>query len=263
MTTEHSDETIGAYVDGELPDAERLAIEAHLASCPACATLAADLRRMRQRLFEAGPAIMPATLGPRIRAALREEASLTTTDQATYQDNAQNNATSPRSDWRRYAGIAAALMITAVLSSVATRQFDNRQTLPAIIEHDLMTAHLRALTQDGGIQVASSDSHTVRPWFAGKVDFSPDTPDLAAQGFNLVGGRLDIVDGRRVGAVIYKRRKHLIDVFAWPDNKQTAQPPVSQSRRGYSFVNWAKGGITYWAVSDLDPEELKRLASLL
>lgn len=263
MIVEHSEEAIGAYVDGELPEAERLAIEAHLATCPACAGLVADLRLMRQRLSTAGPAIMPATLGQRVRAALREEASLTTADQPAHRNDVQNNAPSPRWDWRRHAGIAAALLITAVLASVATQQFDNHQILPAVIEHDLMTAHLRALTQDGNIQVASSDSHTVRPWFAGKVDFAPETPNLGAQGFDLVGGRLDIIDGRRVGAVIYKRRKHLIDVFAWPDSAQASRPPVSQSRRGYSFVNWSRGGISYWAVSDLEAEELKRLAALL
>lgn len=259
MITEHSDETIGAYVDGELPDAERLVVEAHLASCPACTTLAADLRLIRQRLIEAGPAIMPTTLGPQVRAVLRDEASRTTSDVATH----QSNTPSLHSYLRRYAGIAAALILTAVLSSVATRQFDNSHMMTPIVEHDLLTAHLRGLTQNGGIQVASSASHNVRPWFAGKVDFAPETPNLVTEGFELMGGRIDIVEGRRVGAVVYKRRLHLIDVFAWPVSSQATRSPKSQSNRSYNIVNWAKGGINYWAVSDLEAGELRQLAELL
>lgn len=254
MTAEHDEGKICAYIDGELPDGERRAVEAHLASCEACAGLAEDLRMIRQRLAMAGPVPMPATLEARVRSALRQEADLR-------QDGPAAGGGAPASGWRHYGRMAAALVVTAALSSLATRQFEIGKAGPELVRHDLMTAHLRALTQEGGIQVASSDAHTVRPWFAGKVDFAPEAPNLAGDGFTLVGGRLDIVDGRRVGALVYKRRLHLIDVFAWPDG--AAHAPAGQTLRGYNFLNWTKGGITYWAVSDLELDELKRLAELL
>jgi anti-sigma factor RsiW len=137
----------------------------------------------------------------------------------------------------------------------------NQQT--AQLEQQVLQAHIRSLLQDGPIQVASSDSHTVKPWFAGRVDFAPDVKDLTAEGFALLGGRLDYVDDRRVGALVYRRRLHVVDVFMWraPGNEEVA--PTLATKNGYNLLSWTKGGVTYWAVSDIDANELKRLQSLL
>src|SRR6185437_9388854 len=127
----------------------------------------------------------------------------------------------------------------------------------------ILTAHVRSLLQDSPIQVASSDAHTVKPWFTGRVDFAPEVKDLTAEGFPLLGARLDYVHGRRVGALVYRRRLHTVNVFMWgaPGTEDTA--PTLATKNGYNLLVWSKGGVTYWAVSDVDARELQRLYSLL
>ncbi len=131
------------------------------------------------------------------------------------------------------------------------------------MQQEIITAHIRSLLQDGPIQVASSDSHTVKPWFAGRVDFAPEVKDLTAEGFPLMGGRLDYVHGRRVGGLVYKRRLHTINVFMWRAPGGDDAAPSATTRNGYNFLTWTKAGVIYWAVSDLDGAELKRLQELL
>jgi len=111
--------------------------------------------------------------------------------------------------------------------------------------------------------VASSDAHTVKPWFAGRIDFSPEVKDLAADGFPLLGGRLDFVGGRRVGAVVYKRRLHTINVFMWPSAGPGDAAPRLVARNGYNLLAWSRGGVDYWAVSDLSAGDLRQLQNLL
>ncbi len=263
MTAEHPEDLIGAFLDNELDDVRRKSIAAHLAICPACAALAEEIGRTSRRVAGAGRLAMPADLPSRVRAALAVGAAAP-----------PNEEPKARPAWRFLPGrmsrtvqnlapLAAAVVAAAILSSAATMWLATGGKPNPVVAHDLLTAHLRSLAQDGAIQVASSDAHTVKPWFAGKVEFSPDARDLAAEGFQLVGGRLDIVDGRRVGAVVYRRRMHLIDVFAWPATSGVDTPPAARTERGYSLLTWTKSGVIYWAISDLDIEELKRLAGLL
>lgn len=268
MAVEHLDDVlIGAFVDGELPDDELQAVAGHLQGCPSCTAAVEDLRAMSRRIAATGPVAMPATLQARVQAALAAEAAVTGNSGPT-----PRSVRTSRPGWitgmrENLLPLAASLVLTAALSSGVTlwaaRGLDQNGSAEALVTHDLLTAHLRALTQDGAIQVASSDSHTVKPWFAGKVDFSPDAPDLAAQGFPLIGGRLDIVDGKRVGALVYRRRLHLVDVFVWSAATQTDAPPAARAERGYNIVTWSKAGVTYSAVSDLEIDEIKRLAELL
>jgi anti-sigma factor RsiW len=115
-------------------------------------------------------------------------------------------------------------------------------------------------------QVASSDRHTVKPWFAGRLDFSPAVKDLAAEGFELTGGRLDIVGDRRIAALVYKRRQHIINVFMWPASAGLGLESTGAMRaslRGYNVLTWTSDGLTYWAVSDLNAAELGELQKLL
>ncbi|WP_245928254.1 anti-sigma factor family protein [Bosea psychrotolerans] len=158
---------------------------------------------------------------------------------------------------------AAALLIACLLSSLTTWWILTGSTRDSLLTQDLLSAHLRSLLQDSPIQVASSDAHTVKPWFAGKVDFSPEVRDLAAQGYPLLGGRLDTIAGRRVGALVYKRRLHVINVFAWTAGDVSDVAPSLSTRSGYNILKWTRSGVSYAAVSDLESLELQRLPELL
>jgi anti-sigma factor RsiW len=121
------------------------------------------------------------------------------------------------------------------------------------IQDEVVAGHVRSLLADHLTDVATSDQHTVKPWFNGKIDFSPPVVDLAPQGFPLVGGRVDYVHGRVVAALVYRRRGHLINVFVWP---APPGPATTTTRDGYNIENWSKDGLTFWAVSDAAADEI-------
>jgi len=127
--------------------------------------------------------------------------------------------------------------------------------------NEVIASHVRSLQAEHLTDVVSSDQHTVKPWFDGKIDFAPDVKDFAAQGFPLVGGRLDYLDGRAVAALVYRHNKHFINVFVWPATD--AMKPETEMRRGYAIINCATNGLHYCLVSDLNPTELGELAKLL
>ena len=138
--------------------------------------------------------------------------------------------------------------------------------LPAEIAHlpdDLISSHIRSLLASNVADVLSSDQHTVKPWFNGKLDFSPPVQDLTAQGFALVGGRLDYVAGRPVAALVYRHRQHLINLFIWPTADGGNSAVQTLIKQGYNLVHWMHAGMSLWAVSDLNQEELVELARML
>jgi anti-sigma factor RsiW len=168
--------------------------------------------------------------------------------------------------WRRLHNDArqvAALAACCALSALITWWLMSSAEQASRLEQEVVAAHVRSLLQDSPVQVASSDAHNVKPWFAGRVEFAPDVKDLTAEGFPLVGGRLDYVGQRRVGALVYRRRLHTVNVFMWPAALSETTPPTLTSKSGYNLLFWNKAGITYWALSDLDAGELRRLQSLL
>jgi anti-sigma factor RsiW len=157
--------------------------------------------------------------------------------------------------------IAAALLACAICIPV-TLQYAQRAAGEDRVAQEALAAHVRSLLQDNAVQVASLDTHTVKPWFAGQVEFTPVVKDLAAEGFKLIGGRLDYVDGHRVATLVYRRRLHEISVFIWParaGSSTSGQITIN----GYNLVAWNRAGMTYWAVSDLNAGELRELESLL
>jgi len=120
--------------------------------------------------------------------------------------------------------------------------------------------HIRSLISGHLADVPSSDRHTVKPWFAGKLDFSPEVKDLGAEGFPLAGGRVEYIAGRRVAALVYQRRQHVIDLFTWPETSR--EGPLKISRNGYNALHWTARGMTYWAVSDVSAGDLEKLREL-
>jgi len=260
MQCERVRELLSPYLDGELSAEERRAVAAHLGECHSCSAQLSDFRRVGQTLAEAGPEPVPKALTARVRSNLARVAHAEPTPiSALIQKPLAGASSVRRGVLRQAAVIAAACVLSAVATWLATSNLAQQHRL----EQDVLAAHVRSLLQDSPIQVASSDAHTVKPWFAGRIDFSPEVKDLASEGFPLVGGRLDYVGGRRVGAVVYKRRLHVVNVFMWPSAGAGDVAPRLMTRNGYNLLTWSRGGVDYWAASDLNAGDLAQLQALL
>lgn len=165
----------------------------------------------------------------------------------------------------RWGGMAAAFATVAALSwNVAFMQARNADQ-SIMLAREVETAHVRSLMGEGHLNdVISTDRHTVKPWFEGKLDFAPVVVDLAPSGYALLGGRLDYLDGRPVAAITYRHRLHVVSLFEWPAERGAADAaPELQSRRGYALVHWRRQGLEYWAISDIDAPDLVKFAQAL
>lgn len=248
MNCEAAQTLVDAYIDDELDPAGKLEIERHLEQCALCSGGYAEHGSLK-RALGAGELRYkaPAELQQRIRFALRAEAR-----------SEKPAPTVPRRWFNAAAGLAmAALALLFVLPYVQSRRADD------LVAGEVLAGHIRSLMGDHLTDVPSSDQHTVKPWFDGKLDFAPPVADLAAAGFPLVGGRLDYVDNRPVAALVYQRHKHYINVFIWPASSRAAGAAKIAERQGYDLFRWTHGGMTYWAVSDLEESELKHFLELL
>jgi anti-sigma factor RsiW len=233
-----------AYLDGELDAAESLLAEAHLDSCAECQALAADHADLKAVMagatyHRAGP-----ELRANITAALDAKSKIAAMP-------------APRRKDRFWLGLGSGAGGMAIAAALAFFLL-----LPANeVVNDLAEAHLRSLMGDHLIDVASSDHHTVKPWFAGHADVSPPTEDFKADGFTLVGGRADFVHGARAAAVVYRHGAHVINLFAWADRNQSL--PSGGMRDGYRMILWKQGDLDLAAVSDVDHGELDRFVALV
>ena len=240
---------LDAYVDRELDVASAAALDRHLASCKACDAIfsrQAELRRALREHITYHDA--PPALAARIRARVPATGS---------QSRRPWSAFLPRLQWLQ---VGAAVAATAVLSWTAGVQYASLSE-DELVAGQVMAGHARSVLTSHLTDVATSDQHTVKPWLSRKLDFSPPVTDLTAVGFPLLGGRLDYLDGRPVAALAYQHRQHLINLFVWPDHKSAASGATRTfSRDGYNVLRWVDGGLVFWAVSDLNPAELKDFA---
>ncbi|HTK55365.1 MAG TPA: hypothetical protein VL295_00960, partial [Gemmatimonadales bacterium] len=155
-------------------------------------------------------------------------------------------------------GLAAMLLLTVGTWTLGARRRATDAELDRVLD-----GHLRSLVPGHLFDVASTDQHTVKPWFAGKLDFSPPVVDPAGQGYPLIGGRVDVIEGQQIAALVYSRRSHIINVFVRPAEDGAAVAPREAVRRGYNIVRWSGAGMRYWAVSDLNLGEMREFQKLL
>jgi anti-sigma factor RsiW len=236
-----------AYFDGELDAARGRAFEDHLAACPDCTHELAALRDLRDALQDESLRHRPpADLEDRVRAAL---------------DQAPPSPVVGRR-WTTWAATAAALA-AAVLFGAGLTMALRTPSADDRLAAEVTAGHARSLLAQHLFDVASTDQHTVKPWFQGRADFSPPVLDLKDQGFPLAGGRLDFVDGRTAAALVYHRRQHVINLFVWPSADRGASDVKTLSQRGYNLAHWTAGGLNFWAVSDLNADDLQEFARLV
>lgn len=252
---------ISAYADGELATDAGQRVAAHIEQCATCRCVVADLARLSRDIRKSGKPAVSAQLRGRIMAALAEERAATAEPTGTTAPSASGSTASrwQLPDWRKIAAVLALCIVSSAATFVATEQHDRNASALS----DLVAAHTRSLLQDNPVQVASSDNHTVRPWFAGRVDFAPSVKDLASDGFALTGGRLDVIGGQRVAVAVYKHGMHWINVYMWPANTPL---PVSEglvTRNGYNVLTWTREGVVYSAVSDANKDEMRQFALML
>ncbi len=243
------------YIDGEIDLLKALEIEEHLQSCQECTRVYEDLKSVRSAIREAAlytPA--PARLEKQIRSSVRKA----------------NKETSPRLNLQPRWAISAAVIALIVLLTASVLYLGSargQQPAQAQLAQEVESAHVRSMMANHLIDVTSSDQHTVKPWFDGKLDFSPPVVDLAKQGYPLIGGRLDYLDGRPVAALVYRRNKHLINLFIWPTtggaHAPEEQAPYATTDNGFHIYRWSAGGMNYWAVSDLNIPEMESFVKLV
>jgi anti-sigma factor RsiW len=255
------------YLDGELDLVRSLEIEEHLKTCPDCAQEIWNQQTLRKafrssNLYER----VPNGLADRIRASIAQESAQQDAPQLKTDDAApkivpMTRLTAQRAAWN-WLAVAASIVLVVMFAWRMLPGLGGSGN-SELLAKEIVSSHIRSLQPDHLFDVKSTDQHTVKPWFNGKLDFSPPVRDLAEDGYPLVGGRLDYVDHRAVAALVYQRQRHLINVFIWPEDEQGDRALRSKSLEGYNMVFWERGGMYLCAVSDLNTGELQQFAQLL
>ena len=239
---------LNALADGELDAGHALEAESHIAGCPGCAAEWESLMAVKAALAE--PTLRhaaPQDFRAKALAALASEEAAA----------AAPPAPRPRRRWAVESWVAGG-SITAIAASLALVMVIAPRTDP--LPTELVEGHVRSLQAQHLVDVATSDRHTVKPWFNGKIDFAPPVVDLAEEGYPLAGGRLDYIERRTTAALVYRRRAHVINLFIWPG--QAPPQPELVRREGYSLIRWGHGGLVFWAVSDIDVGDLENFQKL-
>jgi mycothiol system anti-sigma-R factor len=241
---------LSPFLDDELDPVASREVSSHLASCPSCAAAFERQRRTSESLrrdleYHRAPDLLRARVVRDLRAAARPEGT-------------RSRPAAP--SWRWLSAAAAVIVVAGGTWMVATLPRGSADDATA---REAVSGHIRSLMANHLTDVASTDQHTVKPWFSGKLDFSPPVTDFAGADYPLVGGRLDYLQGHPVAALVYLHRKHVINVFIWPmaSAHETFAPAVTQ--RGFHVIHGTHAGMAYWVVSDLNSEELASFARML
>jgi anti-sigma factor RsiW len=234
---------IQADVDGELQPAEAARIGAHVQRCPSCTEVQARLVMLSDRVRQAAVRYSaPDTLRSSVRASIAAAVPAP----APPARRPLPRAAAP------FFGAGFALAACLALFVLLPGGLPGGGGLPDAI----VAAHIRALQPGHLMDVVSTDQHTVKPWFDGRLPFAPPVKDLAKEDYPLLGGRLDYIAGHTAATLVYGHGKHVIDLFVWPIGGSGDQAPEAGSRDGYNFLRWRQGGMSFWAVSDVDPRGL-------
>lgn len=245
MNCQDAQNLMHGFTDGELDLMSSMAIEKHLQDCLLC-------KRVYQNHLDLKSALTndslyfksPAKLQKRVRTALREASKA-----------------EPKPvmlSWRWLAFGTSLALIALIIWSLVFTKF--RPSADELLAQEIVSGHIRSMMANHLTDVPSSDNHTVKPWFDGKLDFAPPVTDLTAQGFPVVGGRLDYIGNKPVAALVYQRRQHFINLFVWLSSDNSENGNKMMMRQGYNLIRWNKSGMTFWAVSDLNLSELQQFA---
>jgi anti-sigma factor RsiW len=240
MNCEEARQLLDAYVDGELELTHQLAIETHLAECVSCKETAERIAncsllvRINMPVYKAPP-----ELKSKVRATLRKEDK-------------------PNFKWLTEHGhqLAYAAALIALSCALAWTWLSLTPSKDKELISEAISNHSRSLMVSHLVDCASGDQHIVRPWFNGKLDYSPPVADLTQAGYTLVGGRVDILEGRPVAAIVYEHGKHIINLFVWPARDRKVEMDV-QSERGYHFCGWNKAGLNFFCISEISAADLE------
>jgi anti-sigma factor (TIGR02949 family) len=244
MTCESVQEMLGACLDGELDPNAEFQLRTHLAGCQECAEAYRRLRSLKQAIKEAALYYAaPRELEIRVRSRLR---------------SVKDGGNLGRTRVRQWIAIASVLAATSLGLSLYLL---HRTSSPELAQQ-VVSSHIRAMLGTHLVDVPSSDQHTVKPWFEGKLDFSPPVKDLKDAGFVLVGGRIDYVRNRPVAALVYERRRHIINLFIWPSSAPSAATHGSETLNGFNLIQRTNAGMIFWAASDLNATELRDFVTL-
>ena len=237
MNCDEASILLHALIDGELDAGHARELETHIATCPGCAARLREFHELRKMMT---PASLRYSAPANLRASIEGKLP------------APPAAASRRSVIK---GFAAGATLSAIAASgllvMVTRRDDDRRVLGEVV-----SAHLRSLQAQHLIDVQSTDQHTVKPWFNGRLDVAPPVADLTAQGFTLLGGRLDYVDAKPVAAIVYRRRVHIINLFCAPAPGSGDRAAAMESLHGFNVRRWSENGLNLWAVSDINADEL-------
>jgi anti-sigma factor RsiW len=248
MKCDYTHKWLFAFADGELDVTNHLKIEQHLQDCDSCSRILENQTAMKAAFdntalyFQAQP-----NLKKRVWRLLHEE-------------NNRELGTSRIGQWHWWA-IATALTCVAIIAGLM--YFQPRLESDETIAEEIVSVHIRSQMAEHLTDVQSSDEHTVKPWFEGKLDFSPPVFNLDLQGWKLIGGRHDYVSNRPLAAIVYQRRQHIINLLVYPSKNEPETENKTFSLQGYNLVYWKKSGMTFWAISDLNSTDLQEFSNLL
>jgi anti-sigma factor RsiW len=246
MNCAESEVLLHALIDGELDAGHAREVEAHGATCSACAEKLTSFRALREAMNSAAlKETAPAHLRSRIEASLTPPATRVVSMRNLFKPTRRSFLGGFAVGSALSAAVAASLVLTVIRG-------DQEQ----VVADEVVSAHIRSLQAGHLMDVATSDQHTVKPWFNGRVDVAPPVIDLTAESFTLLGGRLDYIDSEPVAAIVYQRRKHLINLFVAQHLGAKHARASAESIQGYNVRHWSQDGLDFWAVSDLAGDEL-------